>query len=156
MKYPFIFWVIVCLLTWGGAQTPVYAGSCFSDPVFERNWSAVVTTGARVRDVACMQGSIVKKTLEVGTSVAIIGETDGWYQVRDSTGTEGWVGTWLLSVSQTPWSGAIAEAEGNPPVSPLTEGGNARRRVRRITAESTFGMGRKAPAGTLRIFSTWA
>lgn len=72
---------------------------CFQDPVYDRAWTAEVTTGARVRDVACMEGSAVLATVAVGTTVNVIGETDGWYKVETSDGTQGWVGQWLLSVT---------------------------------------------------------
>ncbi|TAK05224.1 SH3 domain-containing protein [Patescibacteria group bacterium] len=92
-------WVVGLLLS---APPPALAGDCFSDPVYERNEGATVTTGARVRDVACMEGSVVKTTLAVGTRVTIIAETDGWYKVRTTAGLEGWVGQWLLSVGGEP------------------------------------------------------
>lgn len=75
---------------------PVRAMDCGADPVYDRSLSAVVTTGARVRDTACMTGSTVLTTLPVGAQVTIIAETDGWYKVRTAAGTEGWVGQWLL------------------------------------------------------------
>lgn len=76
-------------------------GSCGRDPIYEHDWSGTVTTGARVRNVACMDGSTVLTTLAVGTKVRIIAETDGWYKVKLSDGTRGWVGQWLLSKSET-------------------------------------------------------
>ncbi len=91
------------------SAVPAMAGDCFSDPVHARDWGATVTTGARVRDVACMEGSVVKTTLAVGTRVAIIAETDGWYKVRTTTGLEGWVGQWLLSVGGEAPTTAAAE-----------------------------------------------
>ncbi len=73
-----------------------YASDCFRDPIYDRDWNAEVTTGARIRDVACMEGSVVLTTLPVGTIAHVIAETDGWYQVETSDGTIGWVGQWLV------------------------------------------------------------
>jgi len=75
----------------------VYASDCFADPIIEHNWTGTVTTGARVRDVACMDGSTVLTTLPVGTSVSLTGETDGWWKVKLADGTEGWVGATLIA-----------------------------------------------------------
>lgn len=83
------------------APQTAFAGACFEDPIYDRDWTATVTTGARVRDVACMEGSSVLTTLAVGSKVALIGETDGWYKVKTSDGKVGWVGQQLVSVSQS-------------------------------------------------------
>lgn len=80
---------------------PAHAGQCFEDPVYERAWSGTITTGAYVRDVACMEGSEILTTLPVGTLINIIGETDGWYQVETPTGLTGWVGQWLIEITST-------------------------------------------------------
>lgn len=47
-------------------HSTVMAGDCFQDPVYERDWNAEVTTGAFLRDVACMEGSEIVTTLPVG------------------------------------------------------------------------------------------
>jgi hypothetical protein len=73
-----------------------YAGDCFRDPIYDRDWNAEVTTGAYIRDVACMDGSVILTTLSVGTIAHVIAETDGWYQVETPDGTIGWVGQWLV------------------------------------------------------------
>jgi len=73
-----------------------YAGDCFSDPIYDRDWNAVITTGMRVRDVACMEGSSVLTTVPVGEVVKVIAETDGWYKVQTKDGVIGWSGQWLL------------------------------------------------------------
>ncbi len=102
------------------AAPPAFAGDCFSDPVYDRSEGATVTTGARVRDVACMEGSVVKTTLAVGTRVTVIAETDGWYKVRTTTGLEGWVGQWLLSVGGEPPSSDVLECFGCDPDQPIS------------------------------------
>jgi hypothetical protein len=91
------------------------ASDCFQDPIYEHNWTATVTTGARLRDVACMTGSTVLTTLAVGSKVSLIGETDGWYKVR-SNGLEGWVGQQLVSVSQEPYVAPVISPEPTPTV----------------------------------------
>ncbi|MBU1126310.1 SH3 domain-containing protein [Patescibacteria group bacterium] len=78
-----------------------HAGDCFEDPIYDRTWSGQITTGAFVRDVACMDGSVVKTTLPVGTQINITGETDGWYRIETSSGLTGWVGQWLIGVTDT-------------------------------------------------------
>jgi hypothetical protein len=84
-----------------------FAGDCFADPIYDRDFNAEVTTGAFVRDVACMDGSVVVTTLSVGEIVHVIAETDGWYKIERSDGTIGWVGQWLITETS---------AEFNPPV----------------------------------------
>ncbi|MBD3360401.1 SH3 domain-containing protein [Candidatus Peregrinibacteria bacterium] len=74
-----------------------YAVDCFRDPVYDRDWNAEVTTGAFVRDVACMEGSVILTTLPVGEVVHVTAETDGWYKIERNDGTFGWVGQWLIS-----------------------------------------------------------
>lgn len=83
----------------------VYAGECFSDAIYDHDWTGTVTTGVRIRDVACMEGSTVLTTVAVGEQVTITGETDGWWRVKLADGTEGWAGEWLIEVSDT--SGGI-------------------------------------------------
>ncbi|MBD3328495.1 SH3 domain-containing protein, partial [Candidatus Peregrinibacteria bacterium] len=72
------------------------AEDCMHDPIYEQDWNAVVTTGMRVRDIPCMETSVVLTTVPVGTVVHVIAKTDGYYQVRMKDGTEGWVGQWLI------------------------------------------------------------
>ena len=102
--------VVMVLAVLATVATPAHAGDCFGDPVYERDFGAVAKIGARVRDVACMEGSAVLTTVNTGTSVSVIGETDGWYKVKLSDGTIGWIGATLLrkvdgttgEVSKTP------------------------------------------------------
>jgi len=88
------------------------AMDCFADPVYDLNQTAKVIIGARVRDVACMEGSLVLKTLTVGKSVHVIGSTDGWYKVEDG-GVQGWVGMTLVQITNADgWTEASAPVEG--------------------------------------------
>lgn len=91
---------------------PTFAGDCFSDPIYERNWNGEVTTGMFVRDVACMEGSFVITTIPVGEIVKVIAETDGWYKVQTKDGVIGWSGQWLLQQTTKPFVG-------NEPQEPL-------------------------------------
>lgn len=84
-----------------------FAGDCFQDPIYDHDWTATVTTGARVRDVACMEGSTVLTTLGVGTKVALIAETDGWYKVKTNDGKTGWVGQQLVNVTQSHYDAPV-------------------------------------------------
>ncbi len=102
---PSRLFTFVVALTLAGSVTnvqPAQAGDCFSDPIYDHDWTGTVTTGAFVRDVACMEGSTVISTLALGSTIAVTGETDGWWRVELSDGTTGWVGDWLLSVTESP------------------------------------------------------
>lgn len=74
------------------------AGECGADPVYERNMTGAPTVGLRVRDIACMEGSKVLTVVPAGTSVKIIGETDGWYKVKVGD-VVGWMGASLIRVT---------------------------------------------------------
>lgn len=74
------------------------AGECGSDPVYERNMTGAPTVGLRMRDIACMEGSKVLTVLPAGTSLKIIGETDGWYKVKYGEYV-GWMGANLIKVT---------------------------------------------------------
>jgi len=87
------------------AAIPAFAEDCLHDPIYDRNWNAEVTTGARVRDIPCMETSAVLTTLPVGEVVRVIAETDGYYKIRRADGTEGWVGQWLISATDKPFVG---------------------------------------------------
>lgn len=76
----------------------VRAGDCGADPVYAKNAIGVPTVGLRVRDIACMEGSVVLTTVAAGTEVQIIGETDGWYKVKVGDVT-GWMGASLMRVT---------------------------------------------------------
>lgn len=77
----------------------VFAGCCGCDPVYERDLRGEAVISAYVRDIACMDGSSILTTIVQGSVVSIIGETDGWYRVKLSDGTEGWVGARLMSIT---------------------------------------------------------
>jgi len=98
-----------------------YAGDCFQDPIYDRDWNAEVTTGAFVRDVACMDASVVVTTLSVGEIVHVIAETDGWYKIQRSDGTVGWVGQWLIQQTNKSMTGNTGTAPSPEPTnnSPL-------------------------------------
>ncbi len=85
---------------------PTFAGDCFSDPIYERNWNGEVTTGMFIRDVACMEGSSIIATVPVGEVVKVIAETDGWYKVQTKDGVIGWSGQWLLQQTSKPFVGS--------------------------------------------------
>ncbi len=82
------------------------AEDCLQDPIYDRDWNAEVTTGARLRDIPCMDTSVVMTTLPVGEVVKVIAETDGYYKIRRGNGTEGWVGQWLIAATSKPFSTA--------------------------------------------------
>jgi uncharacterized protein YkwD len=81
-----------------------FAEDCMHDPIYERNWNAEITTGMRVRDIPCMETSVILTTVPVGEVVKVIAETDGYYKVRLKNGTEGWSGQWLLTATSKPFN----------------------------------------------------
>jgi hypothetical protein len=77
---------------------PAVAGECCGcDPIYDRNENGLVDTSAYVRDFPCMENSNIITTVTKGSVIKIIAETDGWYKVSLSDGTEGWVGARLMS-----------------------------------------------------------
>lgn len=79
--------------------TPALAEDCLNDPITDTDWNAEVTTGARLRDIPCMDTSVVVTTLPVGEVIKVIAETDGYYKIRRANGTEGWLGQWLIAAT---------------------------------------------------------
>lgn len=88
MKYAFSL-VAVFVFLLGGVSS-AWAGECYSDPVMAYAGSGSVKSGVFLRDDACM-GTNVLTSLAAGTSVSVIGYTDGWYRV-EVNGARGWVG----------------------------------------------------------------
>lgn len=96
-----------------------HAEDCLHDPIYEQDWNAEVTTGVRVRDIPCMETSVVLTTLGVGTVVKVIAETDGYYKISMQDGTEGWVGQWLIGPTDKPFNGTSTPTEPEEPKDPL-------------------------------------
>lgn len=84
------------------APANVSAHGCYNDPIYDRNWHGHVDTSAYVRDNPCMEGTKILTTVVKGSVIKIIAETDGWYKVKLSDGTIGWVGARLMSVTDKP------------------------------------------------------
>jgi hypothetical protein len=98
-KKLFLCLAIVCAITLV-APANVYAGEgCYQDPIYDRSWNGHVDTSAFVRNNPCMEGTTILTTVPKGSVIKIIGETDGWYKVKLSDGTIGWVGARLMSVT---------------------------------------------------------
>ncbi|MFZ5364741.1 MAG: SH3 domain-containing protein [Patescibacteria group bacterium] len=98
-KKSLFFLAIVCsvLLI---APAAVFAGEgCYQDPIYDRNLNGHVDTSAFVRNNPCMEGTTILTTVPQGSVIKIIGETDGWYKVKLSDGTIGWVGARLMSLT---------------------------------------------------------
>lgn len=93
------------------------AEDCLQDPIYDRDWNAEVTTGARLRDIPCMETSVVLTTLPVGEVIKVIAETDGYYKIRRANGQEGWVGQWLITATSKPFN-ATVPAQPETPVVP--------------------------------------
>ncbi len=83
------------------------AGGCYVDPVHQYSGKGTIKSGVFLRDHACMEGSVILTTLAAGTSVDVIGFTDGWYRVAWNGG-RGWVGQQFINNSAdrtgTTWS----------------------------------------------------
>ncbi len=93
---------IIALLAIMATITPFETATaidCYHDPIYDHEWSGEITTGAFVRNNACMEGTDILTTLPVGTKINVTGETDGWYRVRTNEIDEGWIGQWLISVT---------------------------------------------------------
>jgi len=82
----------------------VHAEDCMHDPVYDRDWNAVVTTGVRIRDIPCMETSEVLAVASVGEVLHVIAETDGYYKIERKDGTIGWIGQWLVAPTDTPFA----------------------------------------------------
>ncbi len=74
------------------------AGDCYVDPVYQHSGTGRVKSGVFLRNQACVDGSSVLVTLSAGSSVNVIGFTDGWYRV-ESNGARGWVGQQFIETS---------------------------------------------------------
>lgn len=72
-----------------------YTG-CGQDPVYTKDFIGVTKIGSNVRNTPCMSGSTVLKVLPSNYEIRVIAQTDGWYKVKDSDGTVGWVGSTLI------------------------------------------------------------
>lgn len=83
-----------------------HAGSC-TEPITSVNWTGSVKSGVNVRSMTCMEEGGVVGTLSGGSSVQIIGDAHGWYQVKMSDGTTGFV--WNTFITITDKSGAPVE-----------------------------------------------
>lgn len=95
MKRHFSFLVLFALCI---ASLPAIAraGDCYVDPVIEYSGNGTIKSGVFMRDQACMEGSTVLTTLSAGSSVKVIGYTDGWYRV-EWNGGRGWIGQQFLN-----------------------------------------------------------
>jgi len=92
-----IFIVTIAALAVVGVN-PAAAGECCGcDPIYDRNENGLVEISAYVRDFPCMENSNILTTVTKGSVINIIAETDGWYKVKLSDGTVGWVGARLMS-----------------------------------------------------------
>jgi uncharacterized protein affecting Mg2+/Co2+ transport len=94
---------------------------CNGDPLYSRDFNGQTTISSRLRTAPCMDASEVIRVLEQGKVVKVIGEMDGWYQVKDADGTTGWVGATLIKQTEagTTATTATAPATSNNLVSRL-------------------------------------
>lgn len=96
------------------------AGGCYVDPVIEYTGSGSITSAVYMRSEACVSGTVILKTLSAGTSVSVVGYTDGWFEVI-SGGKRGWIGQQFLNNGASPtgvrWS-SYEEYQMNRPAEP--------------------------------------
>ncbi len=100
MKKSFLVPLIGFALLFTSAQS-AFAGECLSEMTSQNIKPGIVTTGARVRSVSCMEESTVLATLPVGTEVKVLGNAHGFWYIQTSSGLTGWVGEWLISTDAT-------------------------------------------------------
>jgi hypothetical protein len=81
----------------------------------------VTIMGSRVRDVPCMDQSVVLMTLEGNSGVNIIGETDGWYKVKIGDKI-GWIGARLIKLADKAVAEKVVKIE--PETKTVTKPGN--------------------------------
>lgn len=77
------------------------AGGCYVDPVQQYSGTGTIKSGVYLRSEACSSGTMVLRTLSVGTVVNVIGHTDGWYAVTVG-GKHGWIGEQFLNNKAAP------------------------------------------------------
>jgi uncharacterized protein YkwD/SH3-like domain-containing protein len=85
-----------------------HAGSC-TEPITQVSWTGKVNSGVNVRTKTCMEEGSVVGTISGGSMVSIIGDAHGWYQVKLSDGTIGFV--WNSFITVTDKSGAVVETK---------------------------------------------
>jgi len=82
-----------------GLLPPVASAmDCYVDPVHQYSGSGTIKSAVFMRSEACVSGTMILKTLSAGTSVSVVGYTDGWYEVT-SGGKRGWIGQQFLETS---------------------------------------------------------
>lgn len=69
-------------------------------PVSSKQWTGQITSGVRLRDRTCMDSNVLG-TITGGTTVAILGEADGWYMVKTKEGLKGFVWQDFIKVTST-------------------------------------------------------
>lgn len=114
----FLFTSVVALSLFGAAllAEPVLAGSC-TYPVTPGAFIGRVSSGVNVRNKTCMEESTIIGRVSGGATVQVLGEADGWYQVKLSDGTIGFV--WGDFISKTD-SSEVSKTEGTTTVTKTT------------------------------------
>ncbi|MFH1078147.1 MAG: SH3 domain-containing protein [Patescibacteria group bacterium] len=78
---------------------PARAGmDCYVDPVYQYSGGGTISSAVFMRDNACTDGTTILSTVSAGTSVQVVGFTDGWYRI-ETNGGRGWVGQQFVSTS---------------------------------------------------------
>lgn len=146
----FTYFILPIALVAVGALSfsTAHAGDCGRDPVYDRDIGGTITTGARVRSIACMEGSVVLTTLPVGTRITIIAETDGWYKVRTADGLTGWIGQWLIEPGGSTLPPPEQPEVSTPPSVGLVKGLNSK-------AVYYVKDGKRYAFPNARVFNTW-
>jgi len=102
VKKLFLCLAIMCAVTLIAPSNVLAGEGCYQDPIYDRAWNGHVDTSAFVRNNPCMEGTTILTTVPQGSVIKIVGETDGWYKVKLSNGTIGWVGARLMSKTDKP------------------------------------------------------
>jgi len=107
LPYLMVFAAICAAFSLGGAPAVNAAVSdCFADPVTVLDWTATVSSPVNARTEACMEGSTVLFSLQTGTVVHVIAQTDGWYRI-ESNQKRVWVGANFLTITAKRFGGTV-------------------------------------------------
>ena len=89
-----------------GGAPPAHAAGCYADPVTVVDWTATVATALNARDQACTEGSVNVFSLQVGTAVHVIAETNGWYRI-EANQKRVWVSSDDLTITDKRFGGTV-------------------------------------------------
>lgn len=98
----------ICAAIFAGTTPAAHAAAsgCYADPVTVTDWTATITAPVNVRNQACIEGSVNLFSLQTGTEVHVIAQTNGWYRVEYNN-KRVWVGSDFVNVTVKRFGGMI-------------------------------------------------